>query len=107
MPRPARAFSIPPPKVGSKSSVRRTVTSAIRSSSGAQHRRSSNPTPAQPGEGVICVTKGELLDLGPDAGLARQRQELLAVATGEVRDRADLALSPQVGVGERRDVAHV
>src|ERR1700693_2518443 len=47
------------------------------------------------------------MDVGPDWHLRRKLQELLAIATCQVGDRADLSLHPQELIGKRGDVAHV
>src|SRR5437763_333512 len=46
-------------------------------------------------------------DLRADRDARREREELLAVAPREIGDGADGPFVPQVGVGDRRQVAHV
>src|SRR5438309_2075635 len=62
---------------------------------------------AEPVERVVRILEREHLDLRPHRHLRRERQELLAVAAGEVRNRTDAALLPQQLVREGGDVAHV
>src|SRR6478735_6381775 len=64
-----------------------------------------------PGPQVRQRLVDELQRVRAHAGLHRdlrgEAQELLAVAPREVRDGAQHPLLPQLGIGERRDVAHV
>src|SRR5439155_13857575 len=67
----------------------------------------ANLAPTQPVERLVRPLERERFGLGPDGDERREREELLAVAAGEVRDGADRALLPEELVRERRDVAHV
>ena len=58
-------------------------------------------------EGLVRALQREALDLRLHRHPRREREELLAVAAGQVRDGADDALAPEELVGERGDVAHV
>ena len=128
-PRPARAFSIPPWKIASNSSVRLTVTSAIvgtlhpavrtggrsvtwvtlqrrtaRRSRSSRLARIAVERARSPASSGYSVTSART---GPRPTGRRELQELLAVAAGEVGDRAQLPLAPEDLVRETRDVAHV
>jgi hypothetical protein len=56
---------------------------------------------------LLGLGERERLDSRPDGVPLEQREHLVPVAPGEVRDRADAALAPEQLVRERRDVRHV
>ena len=92
-----------------------TSRRAARSARSAEPIAGSSPTwstaaresPSRSRAGPRWPARAGRLDLRPDGNLRREREELLAVAAREVRDRAQHALAPEELVGKRGDVAHV
>ena len=78
-----------------------------RARSGDEHGGAADRAGAQLRKRLVCLLEREFLHLGADRHARSEREELLAVAAGQVRDRAHDALAPEQLVGERRDVAHV
>ena len=72
-----------------------------------EHERAAGLTRAELRERLVRALERERLDLRPDGHPSREREELLAVAAGQVRDRAQRPLAPEDLVRERRDVRHV
>ena len=74
---------------------------------GHDHRGAAEAPGAQVGERVAGLLQRVRVHARAHRHVRRQPQELLAVTSREVRDRAHRALLPQGVVRERRDVAHV
>jgi len=55
----------------------------------------------------VCFFQAERLCLRAHRNVSGKREEVFAIATGEIRDRTDDALEPKVRVGKGGDVAHV
>jgi hypothetical protein len=62
---------------------------------------------AQSRQSFVCLRQWKCFRFGPYRDARRNLQKLVAIASSQIRDRTNRALTPQISIREGRDVAHV